>query len=136
MFKAIAGWIDGILTRNRILTLTDRTAWDELGLTHTSAAGESVTKEKALGYGPVNQAVRMISGDVSRLPLNVYRRIDEQDRKIDRAHPAHARIKKHGRANRQLSTLKLWRRFMVSSLLWENGWIWIERSETGQPLAL
>jgi len=136
MLRTIANWVGNVLFRNRVLTLNDRTGWDELGLTHTSDAGESVTMEKALGYGPVNQAVRMISGDVSKLPLNVYKRIDDQDRKIARTHPAQRLIKKFGRANLQLPSLKLWRRLTFSALLFENGWVWIQRNEFGVPLAL
>lgn len=121
---------------NPSVPLSDPAAWNEaFGAGQQTDVGIAVNKQTAIGISAVNQAVRMISGDVSKLPAKVYRRLDD-GREVDRNHPAYTRIKKFGRANPELSRLKFVRRLMVSALLWENGWAWIQRSGDGRPLAL
>ena len=58
---------------NPSLSLSDPRIWSDLYGGSTDS-GVSVTPYKALSYAPVWQAVSMISGDVARLPLMVYRR--------------------------------------------------------------
>src|SRR5690606_18096908 len=85
---------------------------------------------------PVYQAVSAISGDIAKLPLGVYRRLENSGRELDRSHPAFPRIQLLGQANPELSAFKFWRRMMVSALLWQNAWAWIERDAMGRPLGL
>jgi len=149
MLKTIAGWFGydlrprGSLAadlayrslENPSVSLQDPDAWEEAGWTTGTESGESVGVDKALTYSPVWQAVGMISGDVSKLPLDVFKR-DGEERSVDRSHPAYPLINLLGKANDEVTSLSLWRRFLVHALLWPRGYIWIDRAGDGTPLGL
>ena len=64
--------------------------WNEVFGDTSTEAGEAVSPKRALQYAPVWQAVNLISGDVAKLPFNVYRRrpdLGERGREIDESHP-------------------------------------------------
>lgn len=115
--------------------LGDPRVWEVLGLSESSDAGESVTAERMLSCGPVWQAVGMISGDVSKLPLEIYRR-SGKDREPDETHAARKLIRPSVWANPDVSGLVLWRRLMVHALIWARGYVWIERDQNGVPIGL
>lgn len=123
---------------NPSVSLNDPDAWREtFGLGLDTLAGESVSHLRSLSLSPVWRAVGMISGDVSKLPLEVFRRTQDNGRESDRTHPASLRIRKNGQANEEVTALKLWRRAMVHALLWNNAFIWIDRDPvTGLPAGL
>jgi len=149
MFKTIAGWLGYDLRRrgslaadlayrtleNPSVSLSDPAAWEEAGWTTGTDSGESVGVDKALTYSPVWQAVGMISGDVSKLPLDVFKR-DGKNRDVDLSHAAYPLINLNGKANSQTTALTLWRRFLVHALLWPRGYVWIERDNVGRPIGL
>lgn len=123
---------------NPNLPLNSPEAWDAVfGSTYKSETGESVTAEKALTYGPFWHAVSLISGDVARLPLNVYKRrpeLGEDARERDRDHPI-------GRvlgvaANPETESVKFWGRLMSHALIWGNGYAWIARDGMGNAAEL
>tara|TARA_R110000737_G_scaffold352914_1_gene401024 strand:- start:1346 stop:3001 length:1656 start_codon:yes stop_codon:yes gene_type:complete len=99
--------------------------------------GISVSPERALSIAPVFQAINLISGDVAKLPLNIYKRAPEQGDKgrvIDENHPGQRLLKY--RPNAEMSAFKFWRRMMTHALLWSNAYALIERDETGNPVSL
>jgi HK97 family phage portal protein len=99
--------------------------------------GISVSPERALSIAPVFQAINLISGDVAKLPLNIYKRAPEQGDKgrvIDENHPGQRLLKY--RPNAEMSAFKFWRRMMTHALLWSNAYALIERDETGNPISL
>lgn len=116
-------------------SIHDPKCWEVLGYGSQSDAGETVTAETMLSAPAVWQAVGMISGDVSKLPLEVYRRAGK-NREADVNHPARWIIRPDCWANPETSALVLWRRLMVHALLWARGYVWIERDEGGRPIAL
>lgn len=121
---------------NPAVSLQDPEAWEELGWIESSDAGESVTAAKMLGCPAVWQAVGMISGDVSKLPLEIYER-DGDGRRSAYEHPAWMLVSQaYGRANPETSSLLFWRRLLVHALIWPRGWAWIERDNSGRPLGL
>lgn len=114
-------------------SLSDADAWRTHFRDAVAESGESVGVEAALSLSAVWMAVKMISGDCSKLPLKVYRYRHEGDGKdVDRRHQVWPYINRDGRANAEVSALQLWRRFYASALLWENGYIWIDRDDHGQ----
>lgn len=120
---------------NPAWSLSDPDAWrNHFDAGMTAETNESVSVDKALTLSPVWAAVKMISGDCSKLPLKVYRyRTDGSEGKdVDRQHQAWAWINRDGRANAEVSSLQLWRRFYAAALLWENGYIWIDRDDLGR----
>jgi HK97 family phage portal protein len=121
---------------NPSVSLSDPSAWEDLGWSESSDAGESVTAARALTCPAIWQAVGMISGDVSKLPLEIYQRGSEGRREAT-DHPAWLLISQaYGRANRELSALVFWRRFLLHGLIWPRGWAWIERDPAGRPVGL
>lgn len=94
-----------------------------------------VNARTSLGYAPLYQAVGMISGDVAKLPLNVYRKT-RSGRSVVDAHPVQQVIKRNTMTNIELNSYKFMRRFMVSALLHGNAFAYIDRSVTGRVLGL
>jgi HK97 family phage portal protein len=145
MLTRIARWLgyvpagDGPQYRtleNPAVPINDPDAWRAEGwMGSESDAGESVTPESMLSVPAVWQAVGMISGDVSKIPLEVFRR-DGDDRDQDFEHPAYGLISLSARANAETSALMLWRRMLVHALIWPRGYVWIDRRGDGAPIGL
>ena len=114
---------------NPRVSIADADDWDMFGV--EAESGERVSTKRALSIAPVWQAVKMISGDCSKLPLKVYKR-QETGKTVDRQHQSHAWINRHGKANADCSALKLWRRHFAAACLFENSYIWIDRDSTGR----
>jgi HK97 family phage portal protein len=123
---------------NPNLPLNDPRVWEEVfGGGSRADTGETVTAEKALMYGPFWHAVQLISGDVARLPLRIYKRrpdLGDEARERDRGHPL-------GRvlgvaANSETESVKFWGRFMVHALMWQNAYALILRDGMGRPTEL
>jgi HK97 family phage portal protein len=101
-----------------------------------STSGESVSPKRALSIPALYQAVSAISGDVAKIPLAVYKRRPDGGRDIMRDHHAFRYVNLIGMANRECNAFKFWRRMMVSALLWNNGYAWIDRNGRGEVLGL
>jgi HK97 family phage portal protein len=111
--------------------------FNEIFNSNISGGGIAVSPERALAIAPVFQAINLISGDVAKLPLNIYKRTPEQGDKgrvIDENHPGQRLLKY--RPNAEMSAFKFWRRMMTHALLWSNAYALIERDETGNPISL
>ena len=111
--------------------------FNEIFNSNISGGGIAVSPERALSIAPVFQAINLISGDVAKLPLNIYKRTPEQGdkgRAIDENHPGQRLLKY--RPNSEMSAFKFWRRMMTHALLWSNAYALIERDETGNPISL
>lgn len=121
---------------NPSVSLNDPDAWNDLfGEGMRTDAGVLVSHRGALKFSPVWQAVSMISGDVAKLPLEVFRRLDdEKGREVDKAHPAYRLVRR--KPNREMHAFKFWRRLMVHGLLWGNGYAYIDRNGRGDPIEL
>lgn len=113
---------------NPRVSLSDPSLWDAMGYDRDDDAGVRVTHAKALRIAPVWQAIHLISGDVAKLPLNIYRR-NGNYRDVDSAHPAHRLVRR--RANPRQSAFDFWRQVMVQRLLWGQAFVWIERAAAG-----
>lgn len=112
---------------NPSVSLNDPAALEEVWGFKKSAAGIRVGPKDALGYAPVWQAVTMIASKVAELPLHVYKRKAGEAREIDRKHKA-AKL-----ANRQfnrfpMSSYRGWRLAMVQALIWNNAYLFVDRS--------
>lgn len=101
-----------------------------------SASGETVSPKKALSIPALYQAVSKISGDVAKLPLGVYLRREDGGRDLQRQHHAFRHINLVGMANPETNVFKFFRRLMVSALLWNNGYAWIDKNGRGEVLGL
>ena len=73
---------------NPSLSLADPAAWETYYSGWSTEAGVDVNTSSALGYPPLWRAINLISGDVARVPLNVYRRMPDNGKEPARNHPA------------------------------------------------
>lgn len=122
---------------NPNIPLSSPEIWNEVFGDQTTSSGITVNPQKALTIGSVFQAVNLISGDVAKLPLNVYRRrpdLGVKGREVDEVHPAQKLVKY--RPNAEMSAFKFWRRLMTHALIWSNAYALIERDALGNPVAL
>ena len=122
---------------NPSVSLNNPKIWDQLYGTGGTNSGINITPESALGIGAVFQAVNLISGDVAKLPLNVYQRrpdLGDKGREVANNHPAQRLIKY--RPNSEMSAFKFWRRLMTHALLWSNAYAYIIRDGSGSPVEL
>lgn len=129
---------DGFALENPNLPLNDPGVWEQVfNDSWGTDTGDPMSAARAMRYAPVWQAVSLISGDVAKLPLNLYRRrpnIGEDARELDSDDPRQRLVKVM--ANEEVNAVKFWRRLMVHALLWGNGYAWIERDAVGEPVGL
>lgn len=138
LFDGVAHQLSGI--RNASLedtnvSLTDPRSWEDLLSGTTSEAGLSVTHSTALQLAPVWQAVSLISGDIASMPLNLYRRLENEDREI--AYDDNLNYLVSVQPNEETDAFEFWRRVMVHALLWQNSYVYIRRNgRLGEVLGL
>lgn len=120
---------------NPTVSLSDPDAWDEMfNVGRSSQAGVTVTVDKALSIAAVWQVVSMVSGDVAKLPLNVYERKEDDSRSVAQLHPAQSII--NGEANPEKTSFDFWRDLMVHALIWNNAYAFIDRNNRGEVRGL
>jgi len=118
--------------------LADDDVWEDIfGQTHRSDAGERITPTSALSIAPVWDAISQISGACAKIPIKVYRRRSPGPGKdVDHDHQVGRCLDIDGLANDETPALELLRRWYVSALLFNNGYIWADWSPTGELLGL
>lgn len=110
------------------IPLTDAGVWDDVyGAGGKSQSGISVTPKSALSYAPVWQAVSMISGDVARLPLMVFKRRWQGDTEYYDAQPDHRLSYRLGiEPNDEDTAVDFWARVMVHAMIWSNAYVFYD----------
>jgi len=122
---------------NPNIPLSSPDVWQEVFGSTNTQSGISINPASSLTIAPVFQAINLISGDVAKLPLNVYQRRQDlgvKGRIVDDNHPAQKLIKY--RPNSEMSAFKFWRRIMTHALLWSNAYCIIRRDKAGNPVEL
>lgn len=120
---------------NPRVSLQDPEAWDAFyGSDSKSDSGVKVTPDKSLSIAAVWQAVNMISGDIARLPLDVYKRGANDEREADKKHPAWRICRR--RWNPEITAFRGWRTIVAHALLWGNGYAFIDQDGLERPLGL
>ncbi len=95
-------------------------------------SGVSVNDRTALQYSVVWKAHNLISGDVAKLPLNVFRRVDGGKEKAP-DHPAYNLLRY--KPNDCMTAYDFWKA-MIHQALGGDGFALIERDGTRRPIAL
>lgn len=119
---------------NPSTNLNDPAIWDILTDGRTSAAGVKVTHRRALTVPAVWQALSLISGDVAKLPFDLFQKLADGDRRKAEDHPCHWLVRR--KPNREMGAFKFWRRTMVHLLFWNNSYALIVRDGAGRPVEL
>lgn len=117
---------------NPTTSLSDPDEWavDMLVGGKTAASGVKVSRKKALGHAPVWRAVSLISGDVAKLPIHVYRR-DGEGKTPDTKHPA-SRLLRFA-PNDEMTAFTFWQTLTAHLLLDGNAYAYIVRNGAGDP---
>lgn len=106
---------------------------DEWGESLATSAGVTVTPQKAMKLAAFWQAVNLISGDIAKLPLEVFGR-DGKDRQVDQYHPAQWIVR--WQANEDQTAFDFWQDFLCHLLVWRNAYAKIVRDANGRPREL
>lgn len=131
LFKFLRGR-GGLENPTYSLTDPDDTVFSMFG-GGTAASGEAVNAKTALNYASVWRAVNLISRDVAKMPLFIYRRLGEgKDRAPE--HPAYRLLR--WKASPYLTAFEFRRRCMRDVLLKGNAYAVIKRTGSGAPGAL
>ncbi len=107
---------------------------DIFGAGADTLAGVQVNERTALALSAVYACIRVISEDVAKLPLILYKR--RKDRGKDRmvGHPLYGLL--HDAPNEEMGSFGFRETITGWALGWGNGYAEIERSNAGRPVAL
>jgi HK97 family phage portal protein len=120
---------------NPSVPLTDPRAWEML--MHSGGptdSGVSVNDRTAMGYPPLWRAISLISGDVAKLPLNVYRRMPDNGKEQATKNPAWPLLRR--KASPPIKSAQFKRTLTYHALLFGNGFATIQRDQNKQPTSL
>lgn len=108
--------------------------WDDDGL--DSGAGVRVTKKKLLTHSAVYRGVNLISGDVGKLPLVVYRNQSGGGKEKDRGHGAYRLLRRRPTPAFRITPLIFRQTVTAHAILHGNGYAYVMRSGSGAPIEL
>lgn len=107
---------------------------DGYGLSsNQTKAGIAVTRDMVLAHPAVWKCVNLISKSVSRLPIEVYKRIGENGRKVAKDHPAYRLLR---RQPNDLTPSYLFIQSMTAEAILGNSYAYIYRNSFGDPIEL
>lgn len=116
--------LKGRSLENPNVSLASDEAFEALGLGQgKSAAGVRVSRNKALGYPAVWRAVSLISGDVGKLPLLVYKQ-SGKNKEPDPAHGAYRLLLR--KPNDAMTAFTFKQTLMLHVLIHGNGYAYID----------
>lgn len=107
--------------------------WEALTGAVKSESDIHVSADKALTFAPWFQGIGIISGDMARVPLDVFSRDADDDREKQREHPAYELLNRQ--ANPAMTAFTFRETMTAYALSWGNGYaaiIW----QGAQPVAL
>lgn len=97
----------------------------------TSLTGVNVNTNTILGYPAVWRGINLLSGDIAKLPLVVYRRLREGGKEKDRTHPAHRLVARN--PNVEMTAFNFWRTIVGHALSTGGGYAVIFRGDNAEP---
>jgi len=117
---------------NPSFDLNSEEAWGALEA-NKSDTGESVNLSTSLQYSPVWRATNLISRDVAKLPVLIYKRVGEgKERATD--HPAYRLLRR--KPNAEMTSFVFRQTMMGHVLLEGNAYAYITRDGAGRPIEL
>jgi len=119
---------------NPSISLRDPAVWQGVFGGGSTDSGVAVTPSSAMGYPPLWRALNLISGDVAKLPLNIYRRQLDGGKEPAKSHPAYAMLRRKASDTTKSFTLK--RTLTHHALIRGNGYAAIARNNRREPSEL
>lgn len=117
---------------NPSTSLADPANWLVDGISgEQSASGVRVSPSNALGYAPWWRGINLVSSDVAKLPLFVYRRVGD-GKERDPKHQAYNLLRY--KSNDELMSAFVWKQTLQAhAMSFGNGYSWIRRSGDARP---
>jgi HK97 family phage portal protein len=120
---------------NPNISIRDPRVWQSVfGGGSQADSGVTVSPRTALGYPPLWRAINLISGDIAKLPLNVYRRLPDGGKEVDKKHPAYYLLNREASPTRDAMSFK--EALAGNAVLRGNGYAAILRDNRGAPAEL
>src|ERR1700722_5634913 len=133
--SSFARSITNATLENPAMSLRDPRTWDDVLGGTQSDTGIRVTHQNALSVPAFLQGGNITASDAALAPMDVYRRIDADDREIDWKHPAEYLISEQ--PNEDMSAFEFWRRLYLHAEIWGNGYAYIaRRGRMGDPIEM
>lgn len=107
--------------------------WDDALYGERSDSGVRVTRESALTYSPWWRGINLVSTDVAKLPLDVYRRQGEGKTR-DTAHPSYRLLRR--KPNAEMTAFIFRQTLQSHALSCGNGYAYIFRDGAANPKEL
>jgi HK97 family phage portal protein len=105
-----------------------------MGSDHNSLAGVTVNESTALNYSPIWCGVATLSNDVAKLPLGLYRNLENGGREPFTTHRLHRIL--HDEPNPEMSSLKFREMMQALCILYGNAYAEIVRDGLGRPVGM
>jgi HK97 family phage portal protein len=99
--------------------------WVAMVTGHDYVGRRKVSPEVALSFAAVWRAINLIGGQTASLPLHVYQKVSDDERKRQSGHPVERLF--NDQANEEMDSLTFVELFVSWAPLWGNGYAWIER---------
>jgi HK97 family phage portal protein len=99
-----------------------------------STAGISVSEESALRFSPVWAGVSILSRDIAKLPLVLFKNLPNGGKERYTTHPLYRVL--HDEANPEMSSFKFRETMQALTILWGNSFAEIVRDEAGRVRGL
>lgn len=130
---ALAGVTSRASLENPSSSLSDPEDWvfETFSGGTRSSSGVRVNRKAALGYAAVWRAINLISRDVAKLPLQVFKRNPGGGKDRDRGHPAYRLLRRQ--PNKEMKAFDFKQTLMSHVLLEGNGYAYISRLKDGTP---
>lgn len=100
----------------------------------SSYTGETVTQASALGLSAVYRCVNVLSDDLSKLPIHLYKKSSNSDREQDENHPANRLLSIA--PNSVMTPITFMKLMEVKRELWGNAYAYIDLDINGYPESL
>ena len=137
MFPFLSRWFGGKRSiNNPSVPLTSETIVNYLGNQGANRSGVNVNKNTVFSYSPVWQAVTQISGDLAKMKINLFEDVTNSDGIPIREKVDNEISQLVKRPNESQNWNKFWKRFWVQSLLYNRGYIYIDRNRNGEAANL
>lgn len=100
----------------------------------SSHSGVLVNEKQSLRSSPIFCAAKILSEDLSKIQLSVFRRLPDDSIRLARQHPVHPLLHDEGNP---IMTAAVWRAaWITSAWLFGNGFVFINRDNAARPVSL
>lgn len=113
---------------------TEKVTLGDILRTSYSSGNQAITPRSILSHPAVWRGVDLISTSVAKIPYSVYETDEDGSRKTAKSHPAYPLLKL--RPNEIYSRFQLIKCWVVNTLTYGDGFVFIDRDDIGRPIGL